>query len=163
GRPVVAIDPFARRPVLEHAGQRRQPRVSDVTPRIKGRLDIHDDRGARLDAETIGASRRWTIEQRMDNQFRRARFRLLDPYAAEEHEFLAGRLADVDGEAAGGQPVRFAPANRPEIARTLEDGILIEDVRAVDRPVDTESREAERCSLRRVSDRWADREEGAVG
>ena len=66
-RTEVVVDAVVARSVQVHAGQRRDADVRQRTARIESRLDIDDGCLAGLHLEAVGARRRDTIEQRMND------------------------------------------------------------------------------------------------
>src|SRR5690606_7712677 len=136
----------------EHAGERRDADLIDLDARIERGAHLGHGLFAGMQDEAIGAGDARAVEEGMDDEEIGLRRRLLDPELAEDREFLAARIAGVEGKAARRQAIGLAARHGAEIGGALEDDELVEIVRIVDRRVHAEAGEAEVAAVRALVD-----------
>ncbi len=88
-----------------HRGQRRDAKRGDLPARIEFGRHLHLGRRARPHVELVRARDSRTVQKGVERHGARGRIGLYEPEIREIWEFLAGRRARVDSQAARRQPV----------------------------------------------------------
>ena len=127
----------------EHAGHGCKSGMCKIHSRIERHLDIKYGGLAGTNCEAIACGGAFAVEQPVNDDGCRFGRRLLQPKRLEYGKLFPLRLAGIDGKTAGGQAIRLALGDRPEVACSKEDADFVVIIRPLDRGVNAEAGESE--------------------